>query len=402
MNTKSLGFLLPLSLLTLSAGSIAQDLRPTDLSCTPSNFKSGQTVTLKSTIKNIGLLKRAGRSTGAYYLSKDILFGNGDDIRLATFPTPALDRQISHKNTMSVKMPSEIVTRTYYIFVKADIKDAVKETLESNNERRILVTGTATDLKPVLVVPLQLTAGAEVQVSLTVNNLGTLQSAPTTAAFFLSPDAQLTTADVFVAEVNIPQLSGLKSTVLTPKISLPFCHTLYVSAMKGKTTFGVIVNPARTLAESNYTNNNATQERTVAPAPSGRILEWQTRYSSDGLGPRHTQSAKFRLAESGANERMCLTAPANKNQLYLMLWSGNPTFFASDLFTGFSLGSLNGGMFPNWFGVLNSAGISIAPAFVVPKIDVHGFSVYTYHLYFTATGGFTGFGEHRLASSFVQ
>jgi subtilase family serine protease len=97
----------------------------------PSSAVAGTTVTVTDTTKNAGA-DEAPASTSAFYLSSNATLDAGDTL-LATRTLPVLSAGISNTGSVALPIPSATPAGTYYIIVKADGDNVIREAIETNN-----------------------------------------------------------------------------------------------------------------------------------------------------------------------------------------------------------------------------------------------------------------------------
>jgi subtilase family serine protease/subtilisin family serine protease len=119
---------------------IGPDLTLTTLTSATS-ITAGTTVNVTDTAKNTGG-GSAAASTTTYYLSLNTVIDAGDVI-LGTRAVPALAANASDSATTVLLVTANTSPGTYYLIASVDDGDAVAETTESNNTRRLTVKVSA-------------------------------------------------------------------------------------------------------------------------------------------------------------------------------------------------------------------------------------------------------------------
>jgi formylglycine-generating enzyme len=116
------------------ARAAAPDLIVSSATNNTASVAPGGTVTVASTVKNIGDAA-AGRSSTRFYLSKDAVKGAGDVRLTGSLEVPALGRGRATTATTALKVPTTLATGTYFLVAAADDRKQVSESREWNNTR---------------------------------------------------------------------------------------------------------------------------------------------------------------------------------------------------------------------------------------------------------------------------
>jgi uncharacterized membrane protein len=109
----------------------------------PTSAVRGSTISVTDTTKNQGG-GAAGASTTKFYLSTNSTWDAGDTL-LTTIPpggrqVPALAPGASNTGSLSVIIPSGVITGNYYIIAVSDADNVVIETIETNNSKSKSIT----------------------------------------------------------------------------------------------------------------------------------------------------------------------------------------------------------------------------------------------------------------------
>lgn len=115
---------------------IGPDLDVTSVTA-PSTAVAGASITINSTVKNLGA-DVAPASTTRFYLSANTAFDAGDT-PLGERPVPALIMNASNAGAVTVALPSGVTGR-FYILAVADGVFAIAESTESNNTGSRIIT----------------------------------------------------------------------------------------------------------------------------------------------------------------------------------------------------------------------------------------------------------------------
>jgi subtilase family serine protease len=203
---------------------VGPDLVTTVSTAAPTALAPGATVSVTSTVKNVG----GGAATAfdvGFYLSTDNAFGG--DTLLTTRAVGSLLPGALSTATTPVVIPANLSAGTYFIVLRADDGGAITEADETNNTRAtaaIQVVRADLTVPLVTVTPLVAAPGANVSVSQTIKNLALAAGAApaTTSRLYLSdssvPDV---TGKPVLGDVAVPPLGGGAMTVLTRSVQIP-------------------------------------------------------------------------------------------------------------------------------------------------------------------------------------
>jgi subtilase family serine protease len=180
------------------------------------SIAAGGSTTIDAYAMNLGDGASAA-STAGFYLSSDATITTGDTL-LATITSPGLATigqpgYYDYQN-FSVALPGNLATGTYYIGGIADYNGAISESDEANNTYNtveITVTGPAQpDLSEYIALSdTSIAAGGSTTIDAYAMNLGDGASAASTAGFYLSSDATITTGDTLLATITSPGLATI-------------------------------------------------------------------------------------------------------------------------------------------------------------------------------------------------
>jgi formylglycine-generating enzyme required for sulfatase activity len=116
------------------ARAAAPDLIVSSAANKTATVAAGGTVTVVSTVKNIGTAM-AGKSGTRFYLSKDAVKGVGDVRLTGSLEVPALGRGRTTTATTTLKVPTRLAAGTYFLIAAADDRKQIMESREGNNTR---------------------------------------------------------------------------------------------------------------------------------------------------------------------------------------------------------------------------------------------------------------------------
>jgi subtilase family serine protease len=164
---------------------------------------------------------------------------------------PQLATGTSSTGSTTVTIPAGTASATFYIIAKADDRNTVSETNETNNVRsRPIAIGPDLAFTSLTLSAASLPAGSNLTVSDTVKNLGAGIAAASTTRFYLSTNASLDGSDVALTPARaVPPLGDGASSSGATSVNIPSTiapGTYYVIAQADAD--GVV-------AESTETNN---------------------------------------------------------------------------------------------------------------------------------------------------
>jgi hypothetical protein len=233
------------------------DLVPTAVSTTATIVAVGTSFTISDTVKNQGTAdETATNLVAGYYLSTDATI-TAADTYIGQRNFIALAAGASNSGSATVTVPANLVPGTYYIGVLDDKTNVQPESNEANNARagaKIKVAAQGVDLKPTAVSTsaTSVGVGASFTISDTVINQGVTPGTKiSTARYYLSTDATITTADTILGQRSAIALGAGES-------SSGLCTVYGPSSLAmapGKYYIGVIEDNFNEQPESNETNN---------------------------------------------------------------------------------------------------------------------------------------------------
>ncbi len=237
---------------------------PPDLTLTaltaPDRVGTATPFDLTTTVSNPGLGKALVVAVNVY-LSTDDIVTTGDRL-IAVQSVPALDGGASTTVSTSVTIPSDLAAGTYRLGAIVDPNNTIQESNEGNNLLTgALVTVAAPDLAATsLSFPASGLTGQTVTFHDTVTAGASGGGASTfTVGIYLSPDPQVTTADVNLGVRTIAGLAPGASSSGDTTFTIPTTWaggTYYVAA---------IADPANAVLETDEANNvSAATEFTIA------------------------------------------------------------------------------------------------------------------------------------------
>lgn len=288
---------------TLRAVQIGPDLVVTALSA-PASGGAGQSLTISETTRNQGA-SPAEPSVTQYYLSANPAL-DASDLFLGARDVPALAGDAGSPGSTVVTIPPGITTGTWYLIAKADVPNAVVESIESNNVAfRSIRIGVDLYLTT-LSVPASAGAGQSIVISDTTRNQGGALSPASVTRYYLSANGALDAADVPLGAREVPALdAGASSSAST---------TLTVPADTAVGTWYVIAKAdgMDAIVETVETNNAIGRHIQVGPdllvsafivpaaAAAGQTLSVTDTTKNQGAGAALASTTRYHLSSDSA------------------------------------------------------------------------------------------------------
>ncbi len=178
------------TILLLVAETLAQpNLVVSQLAINPPNLNPGRNLTITPTITNIGNANSAASFAGIYWSTNQALDGN--DFRLVTMDVPALNPRASFRQNNECRIPNRLFAGQYFIIVKADVDNRVRESNENDNLRAAAVNVIGQPNLRMTAAsgnPVRLRANQRTQISYTEWNNGVTNAPAHTVGFYWSTD----------------------------------------------------------------------------------------------------------------------------------------------------------------------------------------------------------------------
>ena len=243
------------------------DLIITALSGDLNSVEAGSGFTLSSTVQNSGVSSVTSGFDVGFYLSADDVINAANDTFIGSWTnTSILGSGVSQSNSSVVTVPATLESGVYYIGAIVDSNAAVAESNETNNAYvGSTVTVVANSIDPDLTIT-NLNANSQagvsgtIDVSLQVENQGGTDASSTFyTRYYLSSDAEITTADTYLGVFN-----GLSGGLVAGG-SQSYSRTLTIPAgtIPGNYYVGVITDVWGSVVESNESNNAAASAITI-------------------------------------------------------------------------------------------------------------------------------------------
>jgi hypothetical protein len=230
------------------------DLVLTALSTTATVVTPGMTVPILVTIKNQGI-SPAGTSVISYHLSRDAVYGGGDDIALsAVTSVNSLKASLSKTFTPALRIPAETPVGSYYLCAEVDSAKTILEEDETNNDRSTQVTFALA--LPDLVIrafsgPASAGTGSSINVLDSVENQGASKAGAFYVGYYLSSDSVVSIADTRIGRRYVSSLAAQAVNSTTTSVSIP--RTL----VPGTYYLGAVADYVERSPEQDETNNTS-------------------------------------------------------------------------------------------------------------------------------------------------
>lgn len=191
--------------------TLTSDDLPPDLSVSaitvPATAAAGLALTVTDTTRNQGTAPAPPSETG-FYLSINTSWDSGD-VFLGSRTVSALAIGATELAMSAVAIPEVIVPGTYYVIAKADWRDDIAETKETNNVRASAALRIGPDLiVSALTAPATAASGDPILVTETTKNQGAAPAAASNTAFYLSTNNSWDAADVFIGARAVSALAS--------------------------------------------------------------------------------------------------------------------------------------------------------------------------------------------------
>ncbi|GGK57354.1 hypothetical protein GCM10011405_01820 [Rufibacter glacialis] len=294
---------------------------------TPStSFIKGTAYTVATIIKNQGNATSSASSVGVY-LSSDLTL-DAADILLAEATGSSLTQNATATLSRTVTIPASTATGSYYLLIKADHKDAVTESNETNNLKysSIIVLNPTVDLfiNNVTASINTLSAGYPITVSARINNDGNSTAISSNVGFYLSTDNTFDSNDIVLGTISGNELASGTNATKSGTFVVP------TGTPDGNYYLLTVADPSNAVPETNEANNVAVYVGfSVYPASVDLVLR-----SSMISSATAAKGSTLNVSTSIMNSRT-LAASSSNVGYYL---STNNTYESSDVLLGTSTG----------------------------------------------------------------
>jgi subtilase family serine protease len=279
----------------------------------PAAMPAGQPVTLSETTTNQGV-GIAPASLTRYFLSADSTFDAGDQA-LSARSVPQLGGGVSSPASVTLTIPADTATGTWYLIAVADQEQAVAESLETNNSRSLSFR-----LGPDLVLtkvsgPSSADAGQSISVNETVRNDGTGTAPASVTRFYLSTNGTWEPSDALLGSRNEPALPPGASSASSTALVLP------AGLAVGAYSILLVADADANVDETSEKNNSYTLTVRIGPDLNVSTLTTPA-FGAPGANLTITDTTRNLTATA---------APASVTQYFL---STNTSVDAGDLYLG--------------------------------------------------------------------
>lgn len=231
------------------------------------DVEPGQSVDYTYEIGNDGLVDTLYIFQNRLILSINPVLGDADDIVFHQAPYEYIvEANQSYPTNESATIPDDLPPGEYYVAIELDYTDVTTESNETDNalfdSDKVIIAGVVEiDLAPSQVTASEtaVKVGASTDVSATIDNLGLSDVGPYTVRFYYSSDQTITTNDTLLCSVDEAGLAANTATVVADQCVVP--------ALAGDYYLGVIVDPTNVIAETDETNNTASDAAVVTISP---------------------------------------------------------------------------------------------------------------------------------------
>ena len=202
----------------LTSVAIGADLAVTAISA-PATAAPGGSILVSDTTVNSGG-GPAPASKTRFFLSVNILLDAGDT-PLQARSVGALAVGASSSGSTSVTIPAGTAAGSYYLFAQADGDGELPEPNEANNARQTTIRIGPDLTVSAFTAPARAGAGTTISVTDTTRNTGPGDAAPSSTAFYLSPNLILDASDIPLQSRPVPALVSNGFSTATTNVTLP-------------------------------------------------------------------------------------------------------------------------------------------------------------------------------------
>lgn len=201
------------------------DLLPTSITLSTTTIPANGQVTVTFKIRNNGN-QASTATTASIHYSIDANFSTADT-RLTTVNIPAIAAGTEQTFTAQTTLPNNVSTGTRYIAVYADFNRSNSETEELNNFIGTAFTVATVNLQVTAftVTPTSALAGAQVTITFTIRNTGSVEAPLSRAGVYYSTNSTISTGDTNIQDINIPKIAANTDYKGTATITIPSTFT---------------------------------------------------------------------------------------------------------------------------------------------------------------------------------
>ena len=225
-----------------------------------SSVMAGSAVSISAFVTNYGV-GSAAASTSRIYLSTDANITTSDVV-LATISSGSLaavgQSGYYNKQNLSVTLPGNLASGTYYIAAIADYDNQISESNETDNTYNVAQITVGAPPPPNLSAQVypgssSAAAGSAISVSTFVVNYGNAAAASSNSRFYLSSDPTITTSDIVLGTISTGALAAVGQSGYYSAQNLS--ATLPANLAPGTYYIGAIADYSNQIVESNEIDN---------------------------------------------------------------------------------------------------------------------------------------------------
>lgn len=238
------------------------DLVAVELSFTVPSVAAGATMPINDVVQNVGFSLAEPFSIAVHLSEDDVI--DSSDIQLAVRSLAGLEAGAFSTGGGMVTIPSSVPPGTWHVGILVDVFDDVVELDETNNsiasETMLEVTPTSfPNLRAASVSVGQsvVEAGQVLQVTDTVDNLGSGTAGNFVVGIHLSTDSTITSTDLMIGVRAVTQLAPGQESMATGPITVP------LSTQAGTWYVGIVADVQDDITESDEFDNTAVAAQTV-------------------------------------------------------------------------------------------------------------------------------------------
>jgi subtilase family serine protease len=280
----------------------------------PTTGVPGSTINIGDTTKNNGP-GSVPASTTKYYWSTNNTWDAGDTY-LGSRAVPALAALATSQGSITVTVPSNACSGTFYIIAKADADNLIAETKETNNTKYKSIKTGPDLIVSAITAPTTSGGGKLISVTDTTKNQGGCPAVASTTKLYLSTNSKWDTGDTYLGERAVGSLAAGATNSGSTSVTIPAvtAGTYYIIAKADANN----TNPTET------NENNNTKSKSIKIGPD-LVVSAITAPTSAVRGS--TIKIKDTTKNSGGGDVGVQTA----TKLYL---STNSTWDAGDTYLG--------------------------------------------------------------------
>lgn len=251
--------------ITVTENTSLPDLILSFYGASPSTINAGGSTSLTFNLTNSGEAS-AGSNTTEIYLSSNTTCENYMDEYLGSYNFGSINVGENNTTGMTVTIPPETEVGTWYIVARVDANDEVNESNEDNNRTSYYQVNIIADrdLNPDItsINPTEVTAGENLSINFSLSNLGDDDVGTSEMSFYVSTNSTFESAnDIYLGSYNCSSILGNNNISGAETLTIPGTLT------SGTYYILCIADSNNDIAETNESNNVASQQITVLPKP---------------------------------------------------------------------------------------------------------------------------------------